>query len=564
MQTPIFGPFDVTRSTNLSDNRLVNLYPELVETKDGKAVGAFYLCPGLDLLATVGSGPVRGLHIMADTLYVVSGAELYSLDSSFTATLLGTVAGTGAVSMIDNGTQLVVFVGGHGYIAPPGRPLTGATIGSGGSANTVGDLIILTAVGGAQLATASVFVTAVDGSGAVTAFSIISAGSFSSNPTSFVQGSTTGAGSGLTLTSPTYGAAQLFNMFLPFSTGASPIRATYQDGFGVINQPDTGFIFQSNLLDLSVWPALQFAQSSGNADNVVSVYQIIREIWVIKELHAEIWYNAGTANFSFALLPGPYIEIGIEAVESLAQNGENLYWLGKNASGERIVVQTRGHDVRRISTHALEVEMSRYSDVSDANAYCYQQDGHAFYVLNFPTGDATWVYDITASAQSGVPMWHQRGALLNGLFHRHWSQYHAAFAGKAVVGDYRNGNLYALDLATLTDNGTQRKWLRSWRALQKPSEQPVRFSSLRIDMQTGIDIASDANPQAMLRWSDDGGHTWSNEHLAAIGRTGETAHRVMYRRLGSTRRNSGLDRIFELSSADACPVAIVGAELDAA
>jgi hypothetical protein len=564
MKTPIFGPFDVSRSSNLADNRLVNLYPEIVETKDGKAVGALYGCPGLDLLATLGAGPIRGMHVMAGKLYVVSGNTLYAVDATFASVVLGTVASAGAVSMINNGTQLAVFSGSVGFIAPPGRPLTGATIGTAGTGNAVNDVITLVQTGGVQVATASVRVTAVDGAGGVTAFAVVSGGSFTANPASFSQAATTGAGSGLVLTAPTYGASQLFPIVLPFATGPTPIRAAYQDGFGIINQPGTGFIFQSDLLDLSSWPALQFGESSGDPDNVVSVAQIIREIWVIKELHSEIWYNAGTPNFAFALLPGPYIEIGIEAVESLAQSGESLYWLGRNSSGERIVVQTRGHDARRISTHALETAIGRYSSVTDANGYCYQQGGHVFYVLNFPTGDATWVYDVAASAQLGEPVWHQRAALASGLFHRHWGQYHATFAGKAVVGDYRNGNLYGLDLDTLTDNGTQRKWLRSWRALQKPSEEPVRFNALRLDVQTGIGVPDGTNPQIMLRWSDDGGHVWSNEHLAAVGQTGETARRVMFRRLGATRRNTGLDRIFEVSSADPFPVAIIDAELDAA
>lgn len=129
-----------------------------------------------------------------------------------------------------------------------------------------------------------------------------------------------------------------------------------------------------------------------------------------------------------------------------------------------------------------------------------------------------------------------------------------------VVGDYRNGNLYFFNLDEPTDNGTQRKWLRSWRALQRPSFQPVRFPPLQIDMETGLGVADGANPQVVLRWSDDGGHTWSNEQFAAAGKTGETARRVMFRRTGSTRRNSGLDRIYELSSTDVFTVALIGAE----
>jgi len=65
----------------------------------------------------------------------------------------------------------------------------------------------------------------------------------------------------------------------------------------------------------------------------------------------------------------------------------------------------------------------------------------------------------------------------------------------------------------------------------------------------------------VLRWSDDGGHIWSNPSYAYQGATGKTSQRVMWRRIGSTRRNTGLDRIFEISSDDPVQVALVGASI---
>jgi hypothetical protein len=67
--------------------------------------------------------------------------------------------------------------------------------------------------------------------------------------------------------------------------------------------------------------------------------------------------------------------------------------------------------------------------------------------------------------------------------------------------------------------------------------------------------------QVILRWSDDGGHTWSNEYLASQGSIGQTAQRVMWHRIGSTRRNTGLDRVFEVSSDDPVQVALIGASI---
>jgi hypothetical protein len=68
-------------------------------------------------------------------------------------------------------------------------------------------------------------------------------------------------------------------------------------------------------------------------------------------------------------------------------------------------------------------------------------------------------------------------------------------------------------------------------------------------------------PYVRLRWSDDGGHNWSNAQEASMGATGQTAQRVIFRRIGSTRRNTGLDRIFELSSDSDTQVALVGASI---
>ena len=135
--------------------------------------------------------------------------------------------------------------------------------------------------------------------------------------------------------------------------------------------------------------------------------------------------------------------------------------------------------------------------------------------------------------------------------------------GNGSVGDYRNGNLYAFNPEVNQDSGQQRKWVRRWLALPGSTIQATRYSYLAIDMQTGIRVPPDTNPQVMLRWSDDGGHSWSNYRLLAVGRSGQTAFTVKANRLGSTKRFNRADRIFEISSTDPFQVAIVDAEVDA-
>lgn len=823
MKTPFLGPAYRSRSKNLADSLLINLYPEIVETQTGKDVGGFYMCPGLDLLASVGPGPVRAAHVTAGILYVVSGGNVYSVDTSYASTLLGILpTSSGPCQMIDNGLQTLIvdgnvwqtilnvtvdnagtggndgiyalpipapasggvqatglftissgsiasatlIYGGANYPAdiiltnadlasvPGVGALTGAQItlaigggvafaiandftvesvlvattggqadlpyvpgdtitlaggtfsnpaiitiettqlstfasgstngivgyqqlnngtgfaqgytqadvpglggtGSGslffvagplrpggtahasltapGQGYTVGDVLILqtsqgtgitvgvTSVhqtgivnGGTGGTPGPVTLTGTTGTGAkfqisgtisiagglesvgavlnggaytvnptdlnaepvtgggltgavisiimgANAATVINGGTYTQKATTLGQGATTGIGVGATWT-PTWSAAGADVAFVPVSLpfpGAS--TAAYQDGFGLINQLGTNNLWQSNILDLTTWDPLNFSQADSQPDDIVAIHDARRELWVIKEYDTEIWINAGLNGFAFQRLDGVFIETGCVAPASVARVSESLIWLTQSKEGQSRVVLSSGYNLGTISTHALQYAFEQYSTVADAFAYTYQQEGHTFYVLTFPTGNATWVYDVTESAALGIPCWHERATFYNGLFSRHLSNCYALFNNQCIVGDFQNGNLYAFNLDTETDNGAQRKWVRSWRALPKPTMIPQRFSSLQIDMQTGIGVPDGTNPQVVLQWSDDGGHIWSDERIQAAGQVGQTALRVKFNRLGSTRRNSGLDRIFKLSSTDAFGVALIGADLE--
>jgi len=190
-------------------------------------------------------------------------------------------------------------------------------------------------------------------------------------------------------------------------------------------------------------------------------------------------------------------------------------------------------------------------------AYSYQQEGHKFYVLTFPTADATWVYDTITGA------WHERAGLTNGVFTRHRSNCQMNFNNQTIVGDYENGNIYAFDLDVYADDDQPQKWLRSWRALPTGTNNLRRTAhhTLQLDCQSGVGIndGQGSDPQAMLRWSDDGGHTWSREHWTSLGAIGVYGKRVFWRRLGMTQKIR--DRVYEVSGTDPTKIVIMGAEL---
>jgi hypothetical protein len=266
----------------------------------------------------------------------------------------------------------------------------------------------------------------------------------------------------------------------------------------------------------------------------------------------------------------------------------SVFWLGADARGQGIVYRAQGYQAVRVSTHAVEFAIQGYGNLADAVAYTYQQDGHTFYVLNFTDADTTWVFDAATGA------WHERAGFRNGDFKRHRGNCHARFLGEPVIGDYENGNLYAFDLTVYSDNGATQKWLRTWRALPTGANNLTRTAhhSLQIDCETGVGLAgynftdqtylgaenlniletesgediildfvatTGADPQLMLRWSDDGGHTWNGERTVSMGRVGQYGTRAIFRRLGMTLKLR--DRVYEVSGTDPVKIAIMGAEL---
>jgi hypothetical protein len=539
VKTPILGQSYVARSINAADNRLVNLFPEAIPD-GGKEAGFLNRAPGLQFLQTVGTGPIRALwahQTNGSDFYVVSGIQVFKLTStSATPQLLGTVSGTGPVSIADNGATIFFACNGPSY----------------------------------------------------------------------------------TYFEPTGEFNQITDENFP---GA--VTVAYIDNLFVFNEPNSQRIYSVDTVDPVtatyiyplVFSATDVASAEGSPDGVVAINVDHRQMWVFGTDSIEVWYNAGLKDFPLTPIQGAFNEIGCAAPYSVAKLDNALFWLGTDARGQGIVYKNNGYSGVRVSTHAIEYAIAQYGNISDAVAYTYQQEGHAFYVLNFPSASKTWVYDVSVQA------WHERASGNEGQY-RHRSNCQCNFGGTIIVGDFENGNIYAFDLDVYADNGQIQRWLRSWRALPTGQNNLKRTAhhSLQLDAESGVglngidplaqinllaegfpflatelddDITTETgvgllavtpittsddlltesgedilvsvatvqgvNPQAMLRWSDDGGHTWSNEHWRSMGAIGQYGYRTIWRRLGMTEKLR--DRVYEVSGTDPVKIAIMGAEL---
>lgn len=473
MRFPGFiGPTYSLPSVDADCQRCINLYPELNELGTGKdrEIARFVEVPGLNTLLTIGtSGGTRGSYITKGTnqVFHVVKNKLYEIHSDFTKTELGTLnasTGSGPVSMADNGLQLMLVDGGHGY---------------------VWDFALLT-------------------------FTEINDPAFS-------------------------GSAWV----------------TYQDGTFLFGLPGTNH-FGITGLNAVTFDAADISSKEGSPDPIVFGLSDHRNVWLFGSKSIEVFFNSGAALFPFERVEGAFIENGCAAPFSVAPFNGTIAWLGQDKDGRAIVYQASGYTPVRMSTQAMEYEIQKYSTVADARAWTYQDGGHSFYVLNFPTANKTWAFD------TQTKMWHERAYLINGQLVRHRAETHVFAFGKHIVGDWENGNIYELSRDYHSDAGAARKWVR--RAPHNSSDMVRQFfSEFKLDIETGTGLdglGQGTDPQIMLRWSSDGGHTWSNERWASMGKIGHTRKRVSWDRLGSSR-----NRVFEVSGTDPVSIAILGAEL---
>jgi hypothetical protein len=334
-------------------------------------------------------------------------------------------------------------------------------------------------------------------------------------------------------------------------TGADKVG--FLDGYFVFNKRNTGQFQITGLYDTTI-DALNFATAEGAPDLLVSLLIDHREVWLFGETSVELFYNSGNTDFPITRVDGAFMEHGCAAAFSVAKLDNSVFWLSADNSGKGIIYRATGYTPEPISTEAVSYAIGQMERIDDAIAYAYQQEGHSFYVITFPTAQQTWAYDTKTN------LWHERAyrAPADGSLGRHRANCHMEFAGHTIVGDYENGNLYIMDLDTFSDNGAVIPRIRSCPHISNDYLMQF-FHSLQIDFEAGVGLTSGlgGDPKALLEWSDDGGHSWKGQYTVSIGKKGERRARAVWRRLGRSR-----DRVFRVTVTDPVKVAILGASVD--
>ena len=351
-------------------------------------------------------------------------------------------------------------------------------------------------------------------------------------------------------------------------------RVDFIDSFLVLNKPGTKEWY-SSLANQIVFSGLSVGVKTAWPDPIQTVITVERAVWILGKYKSELWFNAGSVSFPFQIQPGLIIEHGCAAPYSAAKQDVNCYWLSQSPEGARMVMKGTQNLAQRISLHSIEAEFLTYKRVDDAIGSCFQMNGHAFYCIDFPTADKTWVFD------EATKQWHEWDHTdVNGISHRSLVPFKAYAYGRNLGLDWQTGALYQLDPNNFTDNAMPINYLRSLPHVEDDNSNRLTIWKFISDTEVGTPPGTTINPVVgspwslgfsagfgpatlteppliSLRVSRDRGASFGNAVMQPMGAQGLYRTRPTWYRLGY-----GVDFVFELSWSSPMKTALNGAFIE--
>jgi len=479
-----------------------NLYLEVAQSENSKAQYYLLKIPGMRKFGTtdaINKGACRGLYTSAaGATYGVFGNKFYEIDMNGSKTELGTlITSTEQVQMAENGKQLMLVDGSAGYIF---------------------DYTTIT---------------------------------FTQIRDEYFPGNAEGT--------------------------LAPTHVAYNDTRFIINVPNTNEYYYSNpyyaynadntskdydpaVID-GYWNPIQSGRKFAQADNIVGLCCAQNYVWLFGLNTCEVAYDTGNYNGQlYARYDGAIMQIGCSSPRSIVNIANNVYWLGSDRTGIVGVFTNNGMQPQRISKRGLEQIIEEMDTYSDAIGYAYSQAGHTFYVLQFPKGGRTFVYDTVTDS------WHERTYLnqATGLVEAHKALYATHNFDKLIVGHSTHSTVFEFDPTYYLNDNPDNELTNYIKCIKTSpisfnNGTLVRYNAVQPIFQQGVGLAKDTvydnamEPKCWIAWSDDSGESWSSETDAPMGRMGE-----YFKRSRVFTSGIGRNRVWRISVTAPVQVILIG------
>jgi len=440
---PIANGYYQSDSLPISAQECINLYPNIAQAPALNQETLFGT-PGLVQVASASDiDTCRGAHEMNGVPYFVIGGHLYSMASDYTLTQIDVIAGTGRVSMADNGTQLLVLVpGGNGYI-------------------------------------------------------------YNHSTDTFAQ-----------ITDA------------DFTANGNPQQVVFIDGYFCLTTDSKKFIV-SALNDGLSYNALDFGTAESDPDEIVAPIVFKNQLFIGGSQTIEAFQNIGGADFPFQRT-GLFLSKGISSPFSIQSIQDTFVFVGAGANESPAIWALSGNSVAKISTTAIDKELSALTENQVADIYSWAYAEKGAYFVGFALPGTTLVYDTISKR------WHERKSYVDGSLGAYRVNALVRAYNQLWAGDLVDGRIGRLSQEVYTEYGTEIRRSIVTQPFQNNMESFV-LPELELTVESGVGNSDAMDPKVGLERSTDG-KLWSDARYRSIGKTGEYNRRVIWNRNGRASR----------------------------
>lgn len=396
------------------------------------------------------------------------------------------------------------------------------------------------------------------------------------------------------------------------------IGLVHQDGYFIVPVQNSDSFNYSGLNDGTTWGALSYYSAESQPDYLVAIASMGRDLWVLGKKTSEIWYNSGAPfarysnvffetgcgaagsvcvtplglvfldnyyrivlvpNGSYQVQPTSTYQIDYQIKQMTTKSNARAYWY--QGEGHTFYVITFPSDNK---TFELNLSTGFWNTRARASTDArHRGNCSAFFNGKWIIGDyengKLYSVDYDTFTENGEVMRAIRRAQAvhqnrGRLFHHELEiEFEAGVGGADTAATFTatltagivtaiainsggSGYVTAPTIIFYGGGGTGAVATTTVAAGAVATITIVNGGSGYTSAPTISTIGGGTDPQAMLRYSDDGGHVWSNERWMSIGQIGEYSHRVKWNRLGITR-----GRTYEVIVSDAVKRNIINAYL---
>ena len=299
------------------------------------------------------------------------------------------------------------------------------------------------------------------------------------------------------------------------------------DSVFILTVKDSQVFYWMNPEEITPDP-LSFASVERTPDAVTTVAIASDEVWFIGTSSTEVWQQTGNQDAPYQRIAGRAYSDGCVDRDTVCVSNYNGYPCIVWVTDKKFVVMAQGNPVK-VSNPTVEEFLS---DATNLTAWMFKSNKNTFYVLS--SDEKTYVYDLDMKTWS-------RWDSFNSEKWR--AQCGLQVDRKVYAGDSESGTIFFLDEGVSDDGDPVIREVSGWLPI---TDKHVTCKSINVRVNPGWGSSYTEEQLLEMRFSDDGGETFSEYQQVSLGLRGRYDSDVTFRSLGMMYR-PGRDFEFRFS-----------------